>query len=99
MITAINKWLDTGIIELTKKNNIYLINSAGRILWKINIPEKIISEIYQIDFYKNNKLQLLFNTKNHVYLIDRNGNFTDGYPFQKQVITILVSFNHHFDYR
>ncbi|MCK4903442.1 MAG: hypothetical protein KAS35_02040 [Candidatus Marinimicrobia bacterium] len=24
VITAINKWLDTGIIELTKKNNIYL---------------------------------------------------------------------------
>lgn len=63
-----------------EKNNIYLINSAGRILWKINIPEKIISEIYQIDFYKNNKLQLLFNTKNFIHLIDRNGNYVEKFP-------------------
>jgi hypothetical protein len=30
-------------------NNIYLINRAGRILWKKKLPEPIISEIFQID--------------------------------------------------
>jgi len=71
---------DKEIFIQDEKNNIYLINSTGRILWKINIPGKIISEIYQIDFYKNNKLQLLFNTKNHIYLIDRNGNYVEKFP-------------------
>ena len=68
------------IILQDEKNYLYLINSAGRILWKLYLPEKIKSKIYQIDFYKNNKLQYLFNTKTKLYLIDRNGNFVEHYP-------------------
>jgi len=66
------------------KNNCYLINSAGRILWKTNVKEKIISDVYQVDFMKNKKLQYLFNTRNHIYLIDRNGNHVDRYPVKLQ---------------
>jgi hypothetical protein len=62
------------------KNNIYLINNAGRILWKINISEKINSEINQIDYYKNGKLQIIFSTKNYIHLLDRNGNYVERYP-------------------
>ncbi|HEX2396152.1 MAG TPA: DUF3352 domain-containing protein, partial [Bacteroidales bacterium] len=62
------------------KNNIYLINQVGRILWKIQLPEAILSEIYQIDYFRNGKLQLLFSTRSRIYLIDRNGNFVDKYP-------------------
>ena len=62
------------------KNNIYLINDAGRVLWKKNIGEKIISKVYQVDAFKNRKLQYLFNTKSKLYLVDRNGNFVERYP-------------------
>lgn len=62
------------------KNNIYLINRAGRILWKVGLPEPILSDVYQIDYYRNGKLQFLFSTKNRIYLIDRNGNNVDKYP-------------------
>ena len=40
-----------------------------------------MSEIYQIDFYRNNKLQYLFNTPTKLYLLDRNGNHVAKYPF------------------
>jgi hypothetical protein len=62
------------------KNNIYLINEVGRILWKKQLNEEIISEVYQVDYYKNGKLQMLFNTKNKIHLIDRNGNYVERYP-------------------
>jgi mRNA-degrading endonuclease YafQ of YafQ-DinJ toxin-antitoxin module len=62
------------------KNNVYLINQAGRIIWKIRLSEKINSEIYQIDYYKNGKLQILFSSENYIHLIDRNGNYVDKYP-------------------
>jgi len=62
------------------RKNIYLINKAGRILWKVNIPEAINSKIYQIDYYKNDKLQILFSTKNYIHIIDRNGNYIERYP-------------------
>ncbi len=64
----------------TKNNTLYLINNSGKILWKITINGKIISDIYQVDFYKNNKLQMLFNTSKSIYLIDRNGNNVEQYP-------------------
>ncbi|MBN1159145.1 MAG: DUF3352 domain-containing protein [Bacteroidales bacterium] len=63
-------------------NNIYLINQVGRILWKVPLNEKINSEVYQIDFYSNGKLQLLFSTANHLYLLDRNGNYVEKYPVE-----------------
>jgi hypothetical protein len=62
------------------KNNIYLINQVGRILWKLQLPEPIKSEVFQVDYFSNGKLQLLFSTRNFIYLVDRNGNFVEKYP-------------------
>ncbi len=63
-------------------NNLYLLNQAGRILWKIPLNEKINSDIFQIDFYKNGKLQLIFSTETGLHLIDRNGNYVERYPIK-----------------
>lgn len=85
------------------KNTIYLINSSGRILWKQNINEKILSDVYQIDFYKNRKLQYFFNTKNYLFIIDRNGNNVEHYPIKlKSPATnplALFDYNKNRDYR
>ena len=63
-----------------KENFVYLINSSGRILWKIKLESQILSDIFQIDYYKNDKLQYLFNTKTSIHLVDRNGNNVEKYP-------------------
>lgn len=62
------------------QNNIYLINQAGRVLWKIRLPEPINSEVFQVDYFRNGKLQLLFSTRHELYLVDRKGNFVEKYP-------------------
>jgi hypothetical protein len=62
------------------KNNIYLINVAGRVLWKVPLNERIIGTIYMIDYFHNGKYQLLFSGKNYIHLIDRNGNYVERYP-------------------
>lgn len=62
------------------KNNLYLINAKGNKLWMKHLNESIISEIHLVDIFKNNKFQMLFNTRNYLYLIDRNGNTVEGYP-------------------
>lgn len=59
---------------------IYLINNAGRILWKQLLEEEINSEVYQVDLFKNGKLQYLFSTPSRIYLIDRNGNAAGNFP-------------------
>jgi len=62
------------------KNNAYLINAAGRVLWKVPLKEKINGTVYMIDYYRNGKYQLLFSGRNYLHLIDRNGNYVERYP-------------------
>jgi hypothetical protein len=62
------------------KNNTYLINAAGRVLWKVPLNERILSTIYMIDYYRNGKYQLLFSGRNYIHILDRNGNYVERYP-------------------
>ncbi len=62
------------------KNNTYLINAAGRVLWKVPLKERITGTIYMIDYFRNGKYQLLFSGKNYIHLLDRNGNYVERYP-------------------
>ncbi len=68
------------ILVQDHKNNLYLINNMGRILWKRALDGPVLSEIVQIDYYKNNKLQYLFNTADKIFLLDRNGNHVARFP-------------------
>lgn len=61
-------------------NTVYLVNDAGRILWKLPVDGKINSEVYQVDVFRNGKLQYLFSTPVKMYLVDRNGNHVDRFP-------------------
>ena len=61
-------------------NKVYLINGTGRVLWKQPVDGPIMGDVYQVDFYKNGKLQYLFNTASKIHLIDRNGNYVERYP-------------------
>jgi outer membrane protein assembly factor BamB len=62
------------------KNNFYLLNATGNMLWKTPLAEPVISDIYTVDAFKNNKYQLLFSTKNYLHLLDRNGKYVEGFP-------------------
>lgn len=62
------------------KNNAYLISSAGLILWKVPLEERINGQVYMIDYYRNGKYQLLFAGKSFLHLLDRNGNYVERYP-------------------
>jgi hypothetical protein len=61
-------------------NQLYLIDKNGKIIWKKALKESILSNVFQIDYYKNGKLQFLFNTANYIYLVDRNAADVEGYP-------------------
>lgn len=71
---------ETEIAIQDEKNQFYLINSEGKILWKIQLPEAIIGDITQVDMLKNKKLQMAFTTLNKLYIIDRTGKNLKSYP-------------------
>jgi hypothetical protein len=62
------------------KNNAYLVNSAGRVLWKVPLRERITGTLFMIDYFRNGKFQLLFSGRNFIHVLDRNGNYVERYP-------------------
>jgi len=70
------------IIVQDVNNKLYLISTNGKILWTKQLSERIHGQIHQIDIFKNNKLQLLFSTKNKIYLLDRNGKNVNKFPVE-----------------
>ncbi|UBM61588.1 hypothetical protein LA303_09190 [Candidatus Sulfidibacterium hydrothermale] len=68
------------IIVFDRANRMYLISPSGKIIWTLQLPESPVSAIYPVDYYKNGKIQFLFNTQNNIFLIDRKGRFVANYP-------------------
>jgi hypothetical protein len=86
------------------KHQLHLINTKGKVIWKKQIPESITSQVSQIDFYKNNKLQYLFTTPSKLYVVDRNGNTLDNFPVSfpdaAQLETVAaIDYDNNHDYR
>ena len=61
-------------------NKISLLDDSGEILWQEAFPKQITSDIYQLDYFKNGKLQYLFATDSAIYVVDRNGGILVGFP-------------------
>ena len=84
------------IIAQDINNKLYLISNNGKIIWTKQIDEAILGRVNQIDMYKNGRLQLAFATKNHVYILDRNGKDVDNFPlkFKDEITQPLAVFDY-----
>lgn len=60
--------------------NFYLLSSKYDTLWNKTLEGSIVSKMYQVDYYKNKKLQYLFATEKEIHIIDRTGAYIPGYP-------------------
>ncbi len=63
-----------------KKNQLYLFDEAGRLMWKKQLPSGILSQIVTADYYKNGGSQLVFNTGEALYMLDLKGNTVGSFP-------------------
>ncbi len=61
------------VVVQDTENNLYLISTEGKILWKKQLEGRVQGRIEQIDLYKNGRLQLAFTTSNQFLVLDRNG--------------------------
>ena len=68
------------VLAFDKSSKLYLVSTDGQLLWKKRIDGLPQGDIHQVDFYKNGKVQYLFNTRDFIYLIDKKGNFVKNYP-------------------
>lgn len=68
------------ILIQDEEKNLMLIDWDGNRLWQDSISSYIESDVHQIDFYKNEKLQYFFTGENKIFVVDRNGDFVEDYP-------------------
>jgi hypothetical protein len=61
-------------------NDISLLSMEGKVLWKVPVGDHITSDVHQIDFYNNGKLQYIFTTRDAIHILDRLGNYIPSYP-------------------
>jgi len=89
----------TGSLDVAYQDeefNLHLLDKNGKMLWKKALDNKIIGSINAVDGFKNGRKQMLFNTANQVYYLDRNGNDVGKFPLKfKDEITQPLSV---FDY-
>tara|TARA_Y100000991_G_scaffold215636_1_gene207008 strand:+ start:485 stop:2953 length:2469 start_codon:yes stop_codon:yes gene_type:complete len=84
------------IVVQDSANVLYYIGANGKLKWTKSIESKIKGAPSQIDIYKNNKFQLLFNSNKLIYLIDILGNDVDGFPIflPHQATNQVVAFDY-----
>lgn len=70
------------IIVFDEDKQMYLIDNNGNILWKKKLDSNINSFVFPVDYYKNRKIQYLFNTDQNLYLIDLLGRDVANYPIR-----------------
>ena len=91
------------VIVQDKNFNLYLISDKGRLKWKKKLSNQIISEIYQVKYFKDKRLLFLLNTADDLYMIDSDGNNVPGFPvhFKSKATNGIGVFDYDktFDYR
>ncbi len=70
----------TNYIEQLDNCDIRLLDSKKRPVWTIKFKTPIGGTVQQIDYLKNNKLQILFGSEDKIYLFDRLGRPVGKYP-------------------
>ncbi|MDX2003064.1 MAG: DUF3352 domain-containing protein [Chitinophagales bacterium] len=79
-IDSINGEAD--ILVQDVKYQLYLLNKAGRIIWKKALDAPLKSQIYKVDLYNDGGKQFIFNTVKELIAVNSKGDFVESYPIK-----------------
>lgn len=83
------------ILVCDEKAVVYQLDHNGKILWRRQLSGIPIGEPFELDVYKNNKVQYLIGSQDEVYLFDRKGRDVKHFPIKlaDTATTPVVCFN------
>ena len=87
-LTLLTKgWFSGCYLDYSNKTySLYLPNGEKK--WSFTLPEEAVGKTLEVDAFHNGKYQLLFASKNKVYLVDRNGKSIEPFPLS---VNALIS--------
>ena len=68
------------IIVQDKAHTLYCLETEGTIKWKKKLDGQVMSNFHPVDYYQNGEIQLLFNTRENIYLLDQEGLLVGEFP-------------------
>lgn len=80
----------TNYLEQLDNGDLRLLNSSKRPVWTVKFGQPICGTVRQIDYLKNNKLQMLFGAGDRIYLLDRLGRKVGKFPMELSGGEILL---------
>ena len=70
----------TNYLEQLKNYNLRLLGRSHNPVWTVKFDKPLCGTVRQIDYLKNDKLQMIFGAGNKVYLLDRLGRRVSDFP-------------------
>lgn len=77
------------VLVFDSSNNLRLYTPGGELLWQKALVSAITTEVIQMDYFRNGKLQYAFCTAGQLHLVDRLGRDVMGFPKTIDVKTPL----------
>ncbi|MBI1184445.1 hypothetical protein GC194_09245 [bacterium] len=68
------------VLVVDQSHEAFQLSRSNEVVWQRKLGEPMVGQPFEIDLFKNNKLQYLIATKKNLHLIDRTGNAVSGYP-------------------
>jgi hypothetical protein len=94
---------DQALLTTDTMNTLYMIDSAGVILWKKKLYGKVLGSYHPIRVRGSDSLHYLFNTENHLYLVRSDGEIAERFPMKFPLRATnglaLADYNNTGDYR
>jgi hypothetical protein len=73
-------------------NQLFLIGSDFEALWSKGLEGPLQGEVVQLDYYRNQKLQMAFVTDQKLHIIDRTSAYLPGFPVEISGLSALKYF-------
>lgn len=70
----------TNLLYQNEHGAICLKEEDGKGLWGVPFKEKMCGAVGEVDYYANGKIQFAFAAGSKIYIIDRIGNYVNGFP-------------------
>jgi hypothetical protein len=66
------------------RNELYRLDAGGAVVWRRQMEGPILGAVQGIDFWANGTTFFLFNTPNHIWILDDEGRDAQGFPLRLQ---------------
>ena len=70
----------TNLLYQNEHGAICLKEEDGKGLWGVPFKDKMCGAVGEVDYYANGKIQFVFAAGSKIYIIDRLGNYVNGFP-------------------